>query len=152
MNWVIIGSGNGLSPVRCQAIIWSNAGLLSIGLLGTHFSECIRKCLPNWRQFLYWGRWVKVMACRLLRDCRPSSEPMLIYYQVLPPNKLQWSFNQNVTGGFSSQRVGNAGVGVFFDIILNVLLNKPSSCRWFGTPWHPLWRHCNDIPFSAPWF
>ena len=25
MNWVIIGSGNGLAPVRCQAIIWINA-------------------------------------------------------------------------------------------------------------------------------
>ena len=27
---VIIGSGNGLSPVQCQAIIWTNANLLSV--------------------------------------------------------------------------------------------------------------------------
>ena len=33
VNWVIIGSGNGLSPLWCQAITWTNAGLLSIGLL-----------------------------------------------------------------------------------------------------------------------
>ena len=39
VNWAIIGSGNGLSPVRHQAITWTNAGLLSIGLLGTSFSE-----------------------------------------------------------------------------------------------------------------
>ena len=39
VNWVIIGSGNGMSPVRRQAIIWTNAGLLSIELLGTSFSE-----------------------------------------------------------------------------------------------------------------
>ena len=39
MNWVSIGSGNGLSPVRRQAITRTNAGLLSIGLLGTNFSE-----------------------------------------------------------------------------------------------------------------
>ena len=39
MNWVIIGSVNGLSPVRHQAITWTNAGLLSIELLGTYFSE-----------------------------------------------------------------------------------------------------------------
>ena len=32
-------SDNGLSPVRRQAITWTNAGLLSIGLLGTSFSE-----------------------------------------------------------------------------------------------------------------
>ena len=34
----IIGSDNGLSPGRCQAIIWTNAGILLIGLLGTRFS------------------------------------------------------------------------------------------------------------------
>ena len=35
----IIGSDNGLSPDRRQAIIWTNAGILLIGLLGTNFSE-----------------------------------------------------------------------------------------------------------------
>ena len=35
----IIGSDNGLSPDRRQAIIWNNAGLLVIGPLGTNFSE-----------------------------------------------------------------------------------------------------------------
>ena len=35
----IIGSDNGLSPGRHQAIIWSNAGLLLIEPLGTNFSE-----------------------------------------------------------------------------------------------------------------
>ena len=37
----IIGSDNGLSPGRRQAIIWTNAGILSIGLLGTKFSEIL---------------------------------------------------------------------------------------------------------------
>ena len=37
----IIGSDNGLSPGRRQAIIWTNAGLLSIGPLGTNFSEIL---------------------------------------------------------------------------------------------------------------
>ena len=35
----IIGSDNGLAPTRCQAIIWSNTGVLLIGPLGTNFSE-----------------------------------------------------------------------------------------------------------------
>ena len=39
VNWVIISSGNGLSPIRYQAITWTNAGLLSIGLLEMNFSE-----------------------------------------------------------------------------------------------------------------
>ena len=35
----IIASDNGLSPGRCQAIIWNNAGLLLIEPLGTNFNE-----------------------------------------------------------------------------------------------------------------
>ena len=35
----IIGSYSALSPGRRQAIIWTNAGTLSIGPLGTDFSE-----------------------------------------------------------------------------------------------------------------
>ena len=36
---LIIASGNGLSPGRRQAIIWTNAGILLIGPLGTKFNE-----------------------------------------------------------------------------------------------------------------
>ena len=37
----IIGSDNGLSPERRQAIIWTNAGILLIGPLGTNFGEIL---------------------------------------------------------------------------------------------------------------
>ena len=40
-NLTIIGSDNGLSPGRHQAIIWTNDGILSIGPLGTNFSEIL---------------------------------------------------------------------------------------------------------------
>ena len=36
-----IGSDNGLSPGRRQAIIWTNAGILLIGPLGTNFNEIL---------------------------------------------------------------------------------------------------------------
>ena len=36
-----IGSDNGLSPGRRQAIIWTNAGILLIGPLGTNLSEIL---------------------------------------------------------------------------------------------------------------
>ena len=38
---IIIGSDNGLSPGRCLAIIWTNAGTLLIGPLGTNFNEIL---------------------------------------------------------------------------------------------------------------
>ena len=41
----IIGSDNGFSPDRRQAIIWTNVGLLLIGLLGTNFSEILIEIL-----------------------------------------------------------------------------------------------------------
>ena len=41
-----IGSDNGLSPGRRQAIIWINAGLLSVGPLGTNFGEVWIEILP----------------------------------------------------------------------------------------------------------
>ena len=60
----IIGSDNGLSPGRRQAIIWNNAGILSIGLFGTKFSEifieiltfsfkkmCLKVSSAKWRPF-----------------------------------------------------------------------------------------------------
>ena len=41
----IIASDNGLSPCRHQAIIWTNAGLLLIGPLGTNFNEILVEIL-----------------------------------------------------------------------------------------------------------
>ena len=40
-NLTIIGSDNGLSPGRHQAITWTNIGILLIGPLGTNFSEML---------------------------------------------------------------------------------------------------------------
>ena len=37
----IIVSDNGLSPGRRQAIIWTNAGIILIGPLGTNFNEIV---------------------------------------------------------------------------------------------------------------
>ena len=39
VNRINIGSDNGLSPIRRQAIIWTNDGLLLIALPGTDFSK-----------------------------------------------------------------------------------------------------------------
>ena len=38
---ICVGSDNGLLPSRCQAIIWTNAGILLIGPLGTNLNETV---------------------------------------------------------------------------------------------------------------
>ena len=42
---IIIGSDNGFSPDRRQAIIWTNAGSLLTGPLGTNFTEILIEIL-----------------------------------------------------------------------------------------------------------
>ena len=69
------GSENGLSPIWRQTIIWTSAGMLSIGLLGTKFSEILiemsyifipkKKCIENvvceTAPILSGGRWVNCL-------------------------------------------------------------------------------------------
>ena len=42
-NLTIIGSDNGLSPGRCQVIIWTNDEMFSIQTLGKNFNEILIK-------------------------------------------------------------------------------------------------------------
>ena len=42
-NLNTVGSDNGLSPDWPQAIIWTNAGILLIQILGTNFSEILNE-------------------------------------------------------------------------------------------------------------
>ena len=73
----IIGSNNGLSPGRRQAIIWTNAGILLIGTLGTNFSEIlieirifsfkkmgVKVSSAKWRPFLSRPQCVKYLLSR----------------------------------------------------------------------------------------
>ena len=56
-----IGSDNGLSPGRRQAIIWANAGILLIGPLETNFSEIlIETCTFSFKKMhlkMLSGKW-----------------------------------------------------------------------------------------------
>ena len=54
-----IGSGNGLTPVRCQAITWTNTDLLLITPVATNFSEILIKI----QQFSFKKMHVKNAVC-----------------------------------------------------------------------------------------
>ena len=60
----IIGSDNGLSPGKCQTIIWNNAGISLIGHLGTDFSEILIE--------IYTFPFKKMYLKMLSRKWRPS--------------------------------------------------------------------------------
>ena len=97
MNWVIIGLGNGLLPVRHQAITWFNAGLLSIGHLGTNFSEIwiwiltfsfkkmhLKMSSAKLAAILSRGRWVKL-------NFSPASAASPVLTSVPTCDHTSWS-------------------------------------------------------------
>ena len=62
---IIIGSYNGLSPGRRQAIICTNSGILLIGTLGTNFSEILIKS----RKFSFKKMGLKVSSAKWRPFC-----------------------------------------------------------------------------------
>ena len=48
-----------------------------------------------------------------------------------------------VTGEFPSPRPVTRSFDVFFDLRLSKRMSKQWRRRWFDTPSHSLWRHCN---------
>ena len=80
---IIIGSDNGLSLGRRQAIIWTNAGIWSMGPLGTNFSEILieiytfsfkkmhlKMSSAKWRLF---GLGLNVLTCLSCIPCMNTS-------------------------------------------------------------------------------
>ena len=63
----IIGSDNGLSPGRRQAIIWINVGILLIGPVGTNFSEILIEIntFPFKKMHLSSGKWLSFVSASM---------------------------------------------------------------------------------------
>ena len=93
-NVTIIGSDNGLSPGRRQAITWTNVGILLIGPLGTNFSEMLieihtfsfkkihlKMSSGKWRPFCLGLNVLKLDSVNLsaayfvINGCSPGSGP-----------------------------------------------------------------------------
>ena len=69
-NLTNIGSDNGLSPGRRQAIIWTSAGILLIGPLETNFSELLIEI----QTFLFKKKHLKVPSVKLRPFCLGLNE------------------------------------------------------------------------------
>ena len=61
-----------------------------------------------------------------------------------------WEGNSPVTGEFPSLRPATRSFDVFFDLRLNKRLSKQWRRRYFETPLHPTWRHCNGKKMILP--
>ena len=103
-NLTIIGSDNGLSPGRRQAIIWTNAGILLSGPLGTNFSEILVEIITfsfrkmhlkvssaKWRPCCLGLNVLKMNCVVISLNCIPSS--FLAGYKKLKMDKLNEDLN-----------------------------------------------------------
>ena len=101
----IIGSDNGLLPDQGQAIIWINAGFLSIGPLGTKFSEILIK-ISN---FSFTKMHLKLSSAKWRPFCPEGDElthwgldKMGIIGQMPFSNAFSWFTDSNFTQKFDS--------------------------------------------------
>ena len=108
----IIGSDNGLSPDRRQAIIWTNAGISSIGPLGTNFSEILIEILT----FLFEKMRLKVSSAKRRPFC-------LGLNVLMSPQQIWW--------------VSDMGIPLFWSVgpvfIMGPQPMYHYACWWPGT-------------------
>ena len=91
------------------------------------------------RDCCYWQYWVQV-TIRFHSWWRHQMDTFSALLALCAGTSL-------VIGEFPSQRPVTRSFDVSFDLRLNKRLSKQSRPRWFETPWHPSWRHCN-VPSS----
>ena len=149
MNWVSIGSYNGLSPIRHQIIIQTNARLLSIGPLGTNVSEILIKIInfsftkihlkmssAKWRPFgpggwvkreFLCGQWSDVPHGCDFRILNSRCNDDVIKSKHYPRN---WPFVWEFTGQFPAQSSVTRSFDFFFDLRLDKRLRKQSWGWW----------------------
>ena len=112
----IIGSDNGLSPGRRQAIIWTNAGILSIRILGTNFSEILseihafsfkkmhlKMASAKWRPFC--------LGLNALKVFQNYSSSVQIHLQVSYPRSRYLNQYWHFTMSTNNLTVKSAAVG-----------------------------------------
>ena len=94
----IIGSDNGLSPGWCQTIIWSNAGILSIGPIGTIFNEILIEIHTFSFKKIHFkmssGKWWPFCLCLnvLIYHWMPLSTVVTNQYTIVSRNQSQSRF------------------------------------------------------------
>ena len=145
----MVWSHNGLSPERCQTIIWISAGILLIGHLGTNSCEIVieiyifsfKKMHLKTSSTNFWPFCLGLNVFTLSEKHRSSwwRHQMETFSALLAISAR----NSPVTGEFPAQRPVTRSFDVFLDLRLNKRLSKQSWGWWFETLSRPLWRHRN---------
>ena len=136
-NLTPIGSDNGLSPSRRQALIWTYARILLIGSLWTNFSEILIEI----HTFSFKKMHLKVssgkrrafyLGVNVLREPCPDTPWTWSHFPRYWPfvRGIQWLPVVSAHKGATAR-----GFYAFCDVRLNKRLNKRWNRRWFYQPW-----------------
>ena len=109
----IIGSDNGLSPGRRQAIIWTNAGILLIGPLGTNLSEILIKI----HAFSFKKMHFKMLSGKWWPFCFSLNVLTLLSYWTF--HDVMWH-HPRVGAAWALQKIGCHLELVIFKLILSI--------------------------------
>ena len=124
----IIGSDNGFSPGRRKAIIWTNAGILSIGPLGTNFSEILIEIyIFSFKKIHLKGKMAAILS-------RPQCVNWgnFVTFVLWAPVILYDTENQNV----------NISYSLWFVTYLGVLI------QWQPCPYYVIYTACDYIVWN----
>ena len=119
---IIIGSDNGLSPGRRQAIIWTNAGILLIGPLGTNFNEILIE--------------IHTFSLKKMHLKMSSAKGRLFSLGLNECITCLCEGNPPVICRFSSQKPVVLNWYGSFVVSSTKMFFEQASCRWFETSWH----------------
>ena len=132
----IIGSNNGLSPGRRQAIIWTNAGILLIRPLGTNFSKSLigiqtfslkkmhlKMSSAKWRPFRLGLNVLRALSCKSSFKCIWNAP-----YKRLSLTCLQVSMATASGPSVSGQRVASMGWHLYRNHIDGLVQERRNQC------------------------
>ena len=137
----IIGSDNGLSPGRRQAIIWTNVRILSLRTLGTNFSEILLEC----HSFSFKKMHMKMSSGKWLPSCLGLNVLTLAVPQY--PAQSSATFKKSCMPFFSAvaaDSLAMLGTTISIGILVMKNLCVLRACWCMG-----LAVHYNDIIMGA---
>ena len=153
----IIGSDNGLSPGRRQAIIWTKVGILLIRILGTNFKEIVSEI----HTFSFKKMHLKMSSAKWRPFCLGLNvlKKTQLLTAMLPNPKLYWKLLLNTLrprqhgrhfADDTFKRISlNENVWILIEISLKFVLegpinNIPALVQIMD------WRRPGDRPLSEP--
>ena len=160
----IIGSDNGLSPCRRQAIIWTNAGILLIRTSGTNFSEIL--CAIHSFSFSKMRLKISSATWRLfglgLNELSPWCTPLIMHWSYCSlvlspwctPLIMHWSYCSLVLSPWCTPLIMHwSNCSLVLSPWCTPLIMHWSYCSLVLSPWcTPLimhWSNCSLV--LSPW-